>query len=393
MRSLAKGIGLRTLQNTRNEYVGPRMRFGLQAKEAFVIILLTFLVAATITSIHVIQLTRVIVQEVSGQAELIANQIYSQSRRAFSRVPRGDPRKILKGDAELRNLLDASVGYSPYLLYALISDREGRTIVHSEREKEGSGAPERPSLRQILSFDPVSRFHALYKGGTIYETTLDLSLSGKPFGNIRLGIATSLLGRELRASLKQSLALAGLVLPVAWLVAMGVANRILAKLRTMSHIDELTGLYNRRGFFLLGKQQIRIANRTKRGMLLLFADLDGMKRINDTLGHHEGNLALIDTADTFKETFREADIIARIGGDEFAIIALETGKESVEILTARLRENFAARSAKGDRRYPLSISLGVARYDPECPCSIDELLARADISMYEQKQNKLRSSL
>ncbi len=371
----------------------PRMRSGLRMREAFIVLFLTFLVVATATFIHVLQLTRVIVQEVSGQTELIAKQIYSQSRRSFARGRGGDPREILKSDQELRNLLDASVGYSPYLLYALISDRQGGTILHSEREKEGSGAPERPNLRQILSFDPVRRFHLLYKGGTIFETTLVLSLDGKPFGNIRLGIATSLLWRELRDSLKQSLTLAGVALPVAWLVAMGLANRLLAQLRATSHVDELTGLYNRRGFLLLAKQQVKIADRTKRGMLLLFADLDGMKRINDSLGHQEGDQALIDTANTFKETFREADIIGRIGGDEFAIIALETRKDIAQILIARLQENLNAHNAKGDRRHTLSISLGTARYDPESPCSIDELLAMADNSMYEQKQAKLKSSL
>jgi len=371
----------------------PRRRFGLSAKEAFIAILLTFLVVATTTFIHLFQLTRVIVQEVSGQAELIAKQIYAQSRRSFVRAGDRDPREILKSDQELRNLLDASVGYSPYLLYAMISDREGGTILHSEREKEGLRAPERPSLRQILSFDPLRRFHLLYKGGTIFETTLVLSLDGKPFGHIRLGIATSLLGRELRNSLKQSLTLAGVTLPVAWLVVLGLANRMLAQLRATSHVDELTGLYNRRGFLLLANQQVKIADRSKKGMLLLFADLDGMKRINDTLGHHEGDLALVDTAATLKATFREADIIGRIGGDEFAIFALETRKDIAEILIARLQENLNARNGKGDRRYTLSISLGIARYDPNTPCSIDELLSSADASMYEQKQAKLRSSL
>lgn len=369
------------------------MRSGLRMREAFVVLFLTFLVVATTTTIHVIQMTRIIVHEVSGQAELIAKQIYAQSRRSFARAGGGDPRRILKSDQELRNLLDASVGYSPYLLYALISDREGGTILHSERGKEGSGAPERPNLRQVLSFDPFRRLHLLYKGGTIFETTLALSLDGKTFGNIRLGIATSLLGRELRNALKQSLTLAGVALPVAWLVAMSLVNRMLVQLRTTSHVDELTGLYNRRGFLLLAKQQVKIADRTRKGMLLLFADLDGMKRINDTLGHHEGDLALIDTANILKETFREADIIGRMGGDEFAIIALETSKDIVEILIARLQENLNARNAKGDHRYTLAISTGIARYDPESPCSIDELLAGADSSMYEQKQAKLKSSL
>ena len=367
------------------------MRSGLRTKEALAIILLTFAVVATTTLIHFSQLTRVLVQEVSGQAELIAKQIYAQSRRSLSQTHAGNPRDILRRDRELRSLLEASVGYSPYLLYALIADREGRTILHSEDEKEGSGAPNRPSFQELLSLGPVRRFQALYQEGKIYEATLPLRINGKPFGNIRLGIATSLLRRELNASVRQGLAIAGLALPLAWVVAMGFAHRKLGELRAMSLVDELTGLHNRRGFLFLAQQHVKIANRTKRGMLLLFADLDDMKQINDRLGHQQGDLALIDTATILKEIFREVDIIARIGGDEFAILAMEAAKDSADILRTRLQENFDACNAKGDRRYKLAISVGMSRYDPYTPCSIDELMARADASMYEQKQGKHRS--
>lgn len=364
------------------------MRYGLRTKDAITIILLTFLVVVTATFMHLAQLTRVVVQEVSGQAELIAKQIYAQSRRSLSRARGGEVRAIIGGDEELRNLLEASVGYSPYLQYALISDRQGMAILHSEREKEGSALPERLTLRQILSLGPFRRVLFLYQRGNIYEATLPLSLGGKPFGNIRLGVASSLLGRELRASLKYTLALAGFALPLAWFVAMVLANRMLTELRAKSLADELTGLYNRRGFLFLAQQQLKIADRTKRGMLLLFADLDGMKQINDTLGHHEGDRALVETARILKESFRDADIIARMGGDEFAIIAMEARKDSAEILIDRIREKLDSHNAKGDFRHKLSISVGVARYDPECPCSLDELLARADASMYDQKQAK-----
>lgn len=367
------------------------MRLGLRTKEALAIILLTFAVVGTTTLIHLSQLTRVIVQEVSGQAELIAKQIYAQSRRVLSHTHAGNPRDTLRRDRELRNLLEVSVGYSPYLLYALIADREGRTILHSEDGKEGSGASGRPGFQELLSLGPVARFQALYQEGNIYEATLPLSLNGKPFGSIRLGIATSLLRRELNASVRQGLAIAGLALPLAWLVAIGFAHRKLGELRAMSLVDELTGLHNRRGFVFLAQQHVKIASRTKRGMLLLYADLDDMKQINDRLGHHEGDLALIDTATILKETFREVDIIARIGGDEFGVIAIEVGKDSADILRIRLQENFDACNAKGGRPYKLAISVGVARYDPYIPCSIDELMARADASMYEEKQGKHQS--
>ncbi|MGA9350436.1 MAG: PAS domain S-box protein [Anaerolineae bacterium] len=160
-------------------------------------------------------------------------------------------------------------------------------------------------------------------------------------------------------------------------------------LRASLLVDELTGLYNRRGFSTLGQQQLKTADRAKSKMSLLFADFDELKQINDTLGHQEGDLALIEIASVLRETFRESDIIARIGGDEFVVLVIETDGVSAEILTTRLQENLEARNVRGDRRYRLSLSMGIARYDPESPCSIDELLARADRLMYEQKQDNL----
>lgn len=224
------------------------MRFGVRGKEALAITLLTFLVVATTTFIHLSQLTKVVVQEALRQTELIAKQIYAQSSRSLSRVRGGSHWDILRSDQELRSLLDASVGYSPHLLYALIADREGEVVLHSERVKEGSFAPERPGLQALLSLGRFQLFQVLYGGGEIYEDTLPLSLDGKPFGNIQLGIATSLLRRELNTSLINSLYLAGLALPVAWLFAMGLGNLILRPIRKLTQeMDRL-----RRGDFEVG---------------------------------------------------------------------------------------------------------------------------------------------
>ena len=167
-------------------------------------------------------------------------------------------------------------------------------------------------------------------------------------------------------------------------------NQAEEALRTLSLIDELTGLHNRRGFFALAEQQLKIANRMKKEMLLIFADLDQLKWINDTLGHHEGDLALIEAAGILKETFRKSDIIARIGGDEF-VITTEAVEASVNVLITRLLENLDSYNAKGDRRYKLSLSTGITRYEPENPCSIDELLRRADALMYEAKRKKIKN--
>ena len=131
-----------------------------------------------------------------------------------------------------------------------------------------------------------------------------------------------------------------------------------------------------------------MAKRLNSRILLLFADIDDLKRINDTLGHQEGDLALIETATLFKEAFRESDLIARVGGDEFVVLTMGAPEEDVDVITARLQTNLDARNARGDLSFPLEISTGVACYDPESPLSIDELLSLADALMYKQKRHK-----
>jgi diguanylate cyclase (GGDEF)-like protein/PAS domain S-box-containing protein len=160
------------------------------------------------------------------------------------------------------------------------------------------------------------------------------------------------------------------------------------KLRTLSLTDELTGLYNRRGFFTLSEQLLKSRKRKKKGVFLLYADLDNLKEVNDTFGHQAGDEILGATAAIFKDTFRESDIIARIGGDEFVVIPIGNSRDDVEMITERLRQNIENRNAKKDSERRLSISFGTSYYDPESPCSIDELVDQAEKLMYEQKINK-----
>jgi diguanylate cyclase (GGDEF)-like protein/PAS domain S-box-containing protein len=165
-------------------------------------------------------------------------------------------------------------------------------------------------------------------------------------------------------------------------------KRMEAEILALSITDHLTGLHNRRGFLSLAGQQLKLAERNKSGMLLFFADLDGLKGINDTLGHEEGDRALVEAANIFKETFRASDIIARLGGDEFAALTVDIARSNFEIFTARLQSLMDTQNNQENRKYRLSISVGCSCYDPEHPCSLDELIAQADKSMYEQKQNK-----
>lgn len=168
-------------------------------------------------------------------------------------------------------------------------------------------------------------------------------------------------------------------------------KRMEADLFAMSITDQLTGLYNRRGFITLAEQQLKLAKRSKKGLFLFFCDLDDLKSINDTLGHEEGDKAIMEMADIFKESFRDSDIIARIGGDEFALLAIGTDGINPEYLTARLMKNINAHNARKNRRCKLSVSIGLSSFSPDHPCSIDELMSRADMLMYNQK--KLKQSL
>jgi diguanylate cyclase (GGDEF)-like protein/PAS domain S-box-containing protein len=159
------------------------------------------------------------------------------------------------------------------------------------------------------------------------------------------------------------------------------------KLRALAMTDELTGLFNRRGFFTLSEKHCKLANRTRRKMSLLYVDLDDMKTINDKLGHNAGDQALMDTAKILKESFRESDIIARIGGDEFAVLLTEHSESDIEnIIITNIKNNLAAHNKQGLRNYKLSLSMGVVYYDPKNPCSIDNLLTKADAFMYHAKK-------
>lgn len=160
------------------------------------------------------------------------------------------------------------------------------------------------------------------------------------------------------------------------------------KLRNLSLTDELTGLYNRRGFFTMAEPLLKLACRQKNPLFLLYADLDNLKKINDVNGHHEGDKAIRDTAQVLKSTFRETDIIGRIGGDEFVVVPVAGNKADAEMVAARFQEQVKAHNARNGRVYALSISVGLSWYDPGSPCFIDDLLKRAEKLMYEDKAQK-----
>lgn len=164
------------------------------------------------------------------------------------------------------------------------------------------------------------------------------------------------------------------------------------KLQTLSFTDDLTGLFNRRGFLAVSKQQIKIARRRGKRLLLLYVDIDKMKEINDTFGHHQGDAALVAAATILRDTFRESDIVARVGGDEFVVLAIDPNELPAEVLAHRLQQKCVERNSDSFGEFNLSLSVGSTYYDPQNPCSIEELIGRADRIMYRQKREKHRIS-
>lgn len=157
------------------------------------------------------------------------------------------------------------------------------------------------------------------------------------------------------------------------------------ELRYLALTDDLTCLYNRRGFFAAATQQLKLAQRTAESLLLLFCDVDNLKRINDTYGHQEGDMALIRIADTLEKTFRSSDILARLGGDEFVVLAMEARNQPQDALLQRLEKGLKKSKTAGCE-YHLSLSVGVARFDPKHAVTLGELMMQADTAMHDQKR-------
>jgi diguanylate cyclase (GGDEF)-like protein len=162
------------------------------------------------------------------------------------------------------------------------------------------------------------------------------------------------------------------------------------QLRDLTLTDDLTGLRNRRGFLLLTEHEMKLARnqRAALSLWLLFADLDGLKQINDSLGHEAGSQAIVHMSGILKQTFRDSDVIARLGGDEFAILAVSNTTDSGSVMLARLEENVLAFNLREKLPYRLSASVGVIRIETDKVTSIEAVLQEADQAMYEEKRRR-----
>lgn len=162
-------------------------------------------------------------------------------------------------------------------------------------------------------------------------------------------------------------------------------------IKTLSLVDELTGLYNRRGFLAFSEQHLISVQRANKSLMVVYADLDGLKQINDSFGHKEGDRALMKAADILRETFRTSDVIGRLGGDEFTVFAAVEPEGGVETVMARLNDKFQSYNAQNASPYRLSISVGLAFMHPDEIQTVEDLMAQADEAMYQNKRKRKAS--
>lgn len=164
-------------------------------------------------------------------------------------------------------------------------------------------------------------------------------------------------------------------------------NVLESDLRESSLSDELTRLHNFRGFHLLGEQLILNAQRNGKPVSVIFFDVDGLKEVNDKLGHKVGSDLLLDIATLLLTVFRDSDIVGRIGGDEFAVVA-QGNQADIEPVLRRFNNAMKAANLTGNKPYQLSCSLGMVSADPQDRLSLTDLLARADREMYKDKKQR-----
>jgi diguanylate cyclase (GGDEF)-like protein len=158
------------------------------------------------------------------------------------------------------------------------------------------------------------------------------------------------------------------------------------ELRRHATVDDLTGLANRRGFFALGEHELLVAARTRSSVALLFLDVDGLKLVNDELGHVVGDFLLKEAADVIRETIRSSDIAGRLGGDEFCVLLLGDPALDPDRVVARMHDTLSVHNARPGRTYQISLSMGISALPPGRSVTLEELIDAADERMYEDKR-------
>jgi two-component system cell cycle response regulator len=170
-------------------------------------------------------------------------------------------------------------------------------------------------------------------------------------------------------------------------------HRLLEEISALSLTDELTGLHNRRAFLTMADQRLQLLERGASLCLLIFADVDGLKAANDTMGHEAGDRLLVDAARVLQSSFRRTDLVARMGGDEFVVLADGATERDAELVLAKLQQHIALRNDDAGAGVPrLSISAGVLCFSAGPSVKLNDLIAEADARMLLDKNTRRRAS-
>jgi len=163
-------------------------------------------------------------------------------------------------------------------------------------------------------------------------------------------------------------------------------DQVEKEIRSISVTDVLTGMQNRRGFFMQAEQSFKMAQRQGLASALIFVDIDRLKTINDSLGHEMGDHLIQDSAQVLNDSFRASDVVARMGGDEFAAFTVDASHP--EAILARIQNKIERFNQQADRPYEISFSTGIVQCDPSSHLTLGDYLAMADEKMYVQKRGK-----
>jgi diguanylate cyclase (GGDEF)-like protein/PAS domain S-box-containing protein len=290
---------------------------------------------------------------------------------------------LLQSERRYRELVEHSMGF------IFIHDLEGKILsVNPAAAKALGYTPKEMVGRSLLDFTPLSfrKMFPVYLDRILSERILShtMKLLTKS-GELRIWSYQNVLQDEPNHE------------PYILCHAQDITvlKQAEAAIRDLSLTDELTGLRNRRGFMLLAEHQLKFARKKaslneqeQNDLLLFYADLDGLKQINDLHGHIEGDTVIIKAAEVLKKTFRDSDILARLGGDEFAVMIVASGSENEEKIEKRLAEKIASVNSQSDKPYKLSMSIGLVRIPSNSSASIGEFMEYADMLMYENKGKK-----
>lgn len=284
---------------------------------------------------------------------------------------------LYAGGERVASVDDDALPPEASLVYAFIGGREHRQL-HGERFRTHDVLPpsawELATRRSALIVYPV--FHGAEHFGFIVFSVDPVA--GGPWETIR---------DEVSSAIKASLLVSELA------AARDALRSDLAQAqegqRELAHIaqrDELTGLLNRRGFLREARQLAERLHADSLATAVIFADLDGLKQINDQHGHAAGDLAIQQAADVLRKGFRASDLIGRIGGDEFVVLTANADPDA--LITMRERVYRLFERASWTLPFPLACSLGYIVSPPGVEASIEEMLARADIVLYEEKRRR-----